>query len=209
MIKANANLEKSQASQLGATLKRMDETLSEWVSIKRTFSSVSKLATVLADTLGYDRSLFLAKPHPKKPLNHGKHRLLINKYAGQLIPGMPKVTYEVLERQLKENQRQLSMIEDAYKAGLRRTSIGQSETSSNGPQASFFYEFEQTCLVLQKILQHPNTGLEIIEGELYDAAPIVGDIVLISQAQSCKPFLDWQSGKGNLARKLLSADNAE
>lgn len=209
MSKLHAYLEKFQANQLEATLKRLDETLSEWVSDKKTFKSLSKLATELSNTLGYDRTLFLAKPNPKKPRNHGVHRVLVDKYVGQLVPGKPTVPYEVLETQLKETQRQLAMIEDAYKAGLRRKNTLQPEAGSIPPQVNFFYEFEQTCLVLQKLLRHPNTGLEIIDGELYDTAPIVGDVVLICEAERCKPFLDWQSGKGNLARKLLSTDSPE
>lgn len=209
MSKANAHLEKHQADQLDATLRRLDETLSEWVSTKKTFKSLSKLATELAKTLGYDRTLFLAKPNPKKSQNHGIHRVLVDKYVGRLVPGKPIVPYEVLEAQLKETQRQLAMIEDAYKAGLRRKNTLQPEAGSSTTQVNFFYAFEQTCLVLQKLLRHPNTGLEIIDGELYDTAPIVGDIVLICKAERCKPYLDWQSGKGNLARKLLSADSPE
>jgi len=209
MSKVHAHLEKFQANQLETTLKRLDETLSEWVSDKKTFKSLSKLATELSNTLGYDRTLFLAKPNPKKPQNHGAHRVLVDKYVGQLVPGKPIVPYEVLETQLKETQRQLAMIEDAYKAGLRRKRVLQPEAGSSITQANFFYEFEQTCLVLQKLLRHPNTGLEIIDGELYDTAPIVGDIVLICEAERCKPFLDWQSRKGNLARKLLSAESPE
>lgn len=203
------HLKKHQAQQLDATLKRLDETLSHWVSTERTFRSLSQLAAELANTLGYDKTLFLAKPNPDKPANHGIHRVVVDKYAKKLIPGKSKISYEALERQLNETKLQLSMIEDAYKAGLRRTKKLQPETETASSKVNFFYEFEQTCLLLQRLLRHPNTGLEIIEGKLYDTAPIFGDIVLICEAERCKPFLDWQSGKAIVAGKLLSTDSPE
>jgi hypothetical protein len=209
MTTAKLNLQKFQAQQLETTLQRMDETLCEWASSPKRFTSISSLATDLAKALGYDRSLFLAKPHPGKPLNHGRHRLVIDKWASQLVKGEQKISYELLEKQLKDTKKELQMIEDAYRAGLRRKTVGPASADRGMAQADFFYEFEQTCLVLQKVLHHPNTGLEIIEGELYDTAPLVGDRILISEVKACKPFVEWQSGTGTFSRKLLQPGGSE
>ncbi|GFZ68109.1 hypothetical protein PSE10B_46310 [Pseudomonas amygdali pv. eriobotryae] len=209
MSTEKSSLQKFHAEQLDATLNRMEETLREWASGPKRYKSISSLATHLAKALGYDRSLFLAKPHPGKPLNHGRHRLVIDKWASQLVEGEQKISYELLEKQLKDTKKDLQMIEDAYRAGLRRKSLSSTPVNTPTVQSNFFYEFEQTCLVLQKVLNHPNTGLEIIEGELYDTAPLVGDRILISEVKACRPFVEWQSGTGTFSRKLLQPGGSE
>lgn len=206
MSGAKTNLATSQELQLEMTLQRMELTLVSWVEDRKTFKNISMLATKLGEALGYDRSLFLVKPKPGKSGNQGKHREILEKFATQLGVGSNKVPYEVLERQLQEAKSNLAMIEDAYRAGLKAKPSLLSADKPITQEHNFFYEFEQTCLVLQKILNHPLTGFEIIEGKLYDTAPIVGEDVLICESTPCKPFLDWESGKGSFSRKRLKND---
>lgn len=99
-------------------------------------------------------------------------------------------------------KRDVQVLEDAYKATLRsKRPIAATESKLTATN-SYFYEFEQTCLVLSKLIDHHQGGLQFITGNLYDTATITGIDELVCEAKTCQPYLDWQSKKVSALKKI-------
>ncbi|WP_238739265.1 MULTISPECIES: hypothetical protein [Pseudomonas] len=196
------NLTASQDKSLNQTLKLIEATLQSWVDDEQHFRSLSHIADELSHTLGFHSTLFLLKPNPKKSPNQGKHRAILERYAVQLGVTSKKLSYEELEQELVKAKRDIQMLEDAYKATLRSKRPIAPTESKLGTANSFFYEFEQTCFVLSKLIDHHQGGLQFISGNLYDTATITGIDELVCEAKSCQPYLDWQSNKVSALKKI-------
>ncbi|HEN8709708.1 TPA: hypothetical protein U8203_000526 [Pseudomonas putida] len=196
------NLRNSQDKSLRETLLLIESTLKAWITAGREFKNLSHLAETLSETLGFHRTLFLQKPNPKKSPNQGKHRAIVEKYAHQLGVRRTKTSYEDLERQLVDAKRDIQMLEDAYKATLRFKRHTPRVEAVPNPTSGYFYEFEQTCLMLSTIINHSQGGLQFISGNLYDTATITGIDELVCEGNTCKPYLEWQSNKNTIIGKI-------
>ncbi|AQL36281.1 hypothetical protein [Pseudomonas syringae] len=175
--------------QLTNTLSKTHAVLQSFLKNGEIIKNASILAQRVAAIVGVDPSLYRKKSTP--------HKELFDQYAIKLCVKLPKsilnasIPDDVIRLQLSEATHRITVLEKILGDLPHRTqpvATPVSRTDAN------LYDFEKTCHLVEKILLE-NQYLYFDGGKLMTSATMTSIPAELSDAKTCKPFLDWRHAR--------------
>lgn len=202
-VKAGKVGESKAAAQLKATIARVTAALETLVEAGQSFKNISKLAEEVSRIVGIDRSLLLRTDKTYRacldrfPVLLGKSFGVVTPYNNEidsLHPVMIRVS--ALEH---ENKKLRNIVDDLSKtaseaARLRRNTATDIVSTPEGSVVNYQWEFEMTCQLVDKILEHKQ-GIRIIDNTLTDVATMTGIPKVIADAKVIEAYLGWRKSR--------------
>lgn len=189
--------------QLNKTLAKTKATLESLIKKNvPPYENFSKLAKDVALIVGVDPSLYRKTGTPQKKL--------FDSYAVKLCTKIPQSVAEAL---IPEETLQIQLSEARHRIHVLENILADLTTKSKSKPTpirtdSFLHAFETTCQLIEIILKEEQY-LYFGKGLLMTRATMTGVPAPLSDAKTCKPFLDWRHAKNTYPGSLSTAELEE
>ncbi|MFJ3063095.1 hypothetical protein ACIPFI_19450 [Pseudomonas sp. NPDC087039] len=189
--------------QLNKTLTKTKTTLESLIKKNvPPYENFSKLARDVALIVGVDPSLYRKTGTPQKKL--------FDSFAVKLCTKIPRSVAEAL---IPEETLQIQLSEARHRIHVLENILADLTTRSKPKPTliktdSFLHAFETTCQLIEIILKEEQY-LYFEKGRLMTRATMTGVSAPLSDAKTCKPFLDWRHAKNTNPGSLSTAELEE
>lgn len=189
--------------QLNRTLAKTKATLESLIKKNvPPYKNFSNLARDVALIVGVDPSLYRKSNTPQKRL--------FDSYAVKLCTKIPRVLAESL---IPEETLQIKLSEAKHRILVLENILSDLSKKSKPKITmiktdSFLHAFETTCKLIEIILKE-DQFLYFEKGRLMTRATMTAVPASLSDAKTCKPFLDWRHAKNTNLGSLSTAELEE